>query len=146
MRLYIHNTNIWMYIHTCSYGSNFPKTWGQKFLTRYVQLLVSLWEMFRTINLEVLSCNIYKHRSPSHSNDEAEDTFPQPECHEYRHHSLPTAASPMSNTSIFLKCEKWQYKSQNNFRLYKWEHSLTGFFYVPLTRWKESSISFFKQI
>ena len=115
MRLYIHNTDVWMYIHTCSYGSNFPKTWRQNFITRYVQRLVSLWETFRTINLEVLSCNIYvsKHSSPRHSNDEAEDTFPQVEWREYRHHSFSTAASPMSNTIAFIfKVKKWQYKSQ----------------------------------
>ena len=26
--LHIHNTHMWMYIHTCLYGSNFPKIWG----------------------------------------------------------------------------------------------------------------------
>ena len=35
-------------------------------------------------------------------NDEAKDTFPQAEWHEYRHHSLPIAARPMSNTGIFF--------------------------------------------
>ena len=50
--------------------------------------------------------HIGKHNGPSHSNDEAEDTFPQAEWLEYHHHHpLPTAASPMSNTTIFHKSE-----------------------------------------
>ena len=44
-------------------------------------------------------------QSPSHSNDEAEDTFPQAEWLEC-HLPLPTAPNPMFSTSIFHKSEK----------------------------------------
>ena len=62
---------------------------------RDVYLGLSTWRCCRVTYVS-------KHSSPSpHSNDEAEETFTQAEWHEYRHHSLPTAASPMSNIGIF---------------------------------------------
>ena len=76
------------------------------YLTRCVQLFVSVGEMFwdRRPGHAVVQ-HVGKHSSTSHSNDEAEDTFPQAEWLE-SHHPLPAAASPTSNTSIFPKSER----------------------------------------